>query len=794
MKKRNWSLIDKLRLDALKKILKKVNSFADEMAKLSDEELKLKTPYFKNRLANGETLDDILPEAFATVREVDKRLLGMYPYDVQVLGAIVLHQGNIAEMKTGEGKTLTATMPLYLNALSGQGAILVTTNDYLALRDYKEMKKVYRFLGLTVSEAVKYGVENDKKVKPIHKRIAYSADIVYTTNSALAFDYLIENLASSKDERYLRDLNYIIIDEVDEVLLDVAQTPLIISGYPRLQSNLYELCNTFYQTLDKDIHYKFNDKKKEAYFQIEGLAMAKKFFELDKLFLAENKELLRHMNLALKANTLFEKGKDYVVDDYKVKLLDRTSGRVMENTKLQLGQHQALEMKENVEITQNMRAMASITYQNFFKLFRKISGMSGTAKVSEKEFISTYNMAVVEIPTNKKNIRIDLPDSVYATLPEKVYASVNMLKEFYKQKRPVLLVSGNVDLSMLYSEILLKEGIPHNVLNAHNVAKEAEIIKNAGQLGAVTVATVIAGRGTDIKLGEGVAELGGLAVIGTERMSSRRMDLQLIGRSGRQGDPGLSKFFVSLEDPLLVKNESLRTKKLYNIYNRNIDFQNPKEITNGKLKRLINSAQRNSDEKTEGSRKMTIEFDESMRLQRKIVYAERDKIINGEVFTESYILGLLKKGISLAVDSFKECDEHQIARYILDNISYDYRNYDYYSSNKKELKEKLFKILMLIIDDKKEILITEANVQEFYRYCMLKAIDISWLEHVDNLEQLKNIVENRSTASKNTLFEFYQEADKSFDEMKKNIIVNLIKNIALSKVKINKKGNFVLTF
>ncbi|MBF0716095.1 accessory Sec system translocase SecA2 [Gemelliphila palaticanis] len=790
----DWFWIDKRRLRVIKKILNKVNGYAQEIANLSNDELKNKTVVFRERLLNGETLDDLLPEAYAVAREACKRVLGMYPYDVQIMGAIVLHQGNIAEMKTGEGKTLTAVMPLYLNALEQKGTILVTTNSYLALRDYKEMKQVYSFLGVTVSEAVEYGVSEDKKVKPIHKRIAYSADIVYTTNSALAFDYLIDNLASSAEEKYMPSFNYVIIDEVDEVLLDVAQTPLVISGFPRLQSNFYSISNTFFQTLEEDIHYKYNKKKNEVWFTTDGFFELKKFFDLEKVFSIKNKELLRHTLLALRANKTIEKGKEYVVDDDKVKLLDRSSGRILENTKLQLGQHQALEAKEGVKITPNQRAMATITYQNFFKLFKKIAGMTGTAKVSEKEFIKTYNMAVVVIPTNKKMIREDLPDAVYATLPEKIYASVEMLKKYHKEGRPVLLISGNVELSNVYSEILLKEGLVHNVLNAHNVAKEAEIIKDAGVKGAITVATIMAGRGTDIKLGEGVAELGGLVVIGTERMASRRMDLQLIGRSGRQGDPGTSKFFVSLEDSLLAKNETYKTKKYFYQYAKNSDYYNPIEITNKKLLRLVNNSQKISDGSGEASRNMAIEFDESLRLQRSIIYKERDKVIFEKNKNIDKFYNILFEAISNDVSNLEDDDFHTVTRYILDNLTYDYREYDISYSNKNDLKEKLNKILLEEIDKKKLYLQKDYQLNNFFNFCFLKAIDISWLEHVDNLEQLRNIVMSRSVASKNPLFEFYKEADKSFDFMKENIKSSFLKYVCLSTIEYDEKNNIKIVF
>lgn len=794
MEKLQNFFIDEPRRRKLNKILEKVNSHADTISKLTNDELRSQTVKFKEQLASGATLDDILPEAYATVREVNKRLLGMYPYDVQVLGAIVLHQGNVAEMKTGEGKTLTATMPLYLNALSGKSTILITTNEYLALRDYEEMKKVYTFLGLTSAEALKFGKKEGERVSALEKRLVYQSDIVYTTNTALAFDYLAENLTSSKEDRYLPEFNYVIIDEVDEILLDAAQTPLIISGAPKVQSNLYHISNVFIETLEQDIHYKYDNKKKETWFTTRGYLEAERFFDLGSLFHKNNKEYTRHITLALRANKLFESGKDYVVDDDKVKLLDRSTGRMLEGVKLQAGQHQAIEAKENVKITPVMRSMASITYQNFFKLFKKISGMTGTGKVAEEEFIKTYNMAVIQIPTNKPVIRIDYPDAVYATLPEKINATLELVKEYHSIGRPILLITGNVDLSVIYSELLLNEGIAHNVLNAHNVAKEAEIIKEAGQKNSVTVATIMAGRGTDIKLGDGVAELGGLAVIGTERMKSRRIDLQLIGRSGRQGDPGMSKFFVSLEDNLLLEYGGEKVKAYYYKYARNKDYSNPKEITNKKLLKLIDSSQGLSDSKAASSRSTAVEFDESLRLQRKVVYAERDKIINGENFSEDYINSIVNEGIVDAVNNFELIDKYNITRYVLDNLTYDFRKYDFFTEDKNILKRNLFNIYNSELNKKKQLLLSENQLNEFYRYALLRAIDNSWIEQVDNLEQLKLSVSSRGLAQRNVIYEFYKEAAKSFEYMRSNIRENLIRNISLSKIVIDKEGNLELIF
>ncbi|MBF0714048.1 accessory Sec system translocase SecA2 [Gemella sp. GH3] len=784
----DYFFLDYFRRKKLNKILKKVNKFASEISKLTDSDLKNKTNIFKDMLQKGYSLDDILPEAYAVVREAAKRVLGMYPYDVQVLGAIVLHQGNVAEMKTGEGKTLTATMPLYLNALTGKGAIIVTTNDYLAKRDYDELADLYRFLGLTVSTTA---IGEDRKIKPKEKRKIYSADIVYTTNSTLGFDYLQENLADSTENKFLWNFNYVIIDEVDEVLLDNTQTPLIISGSPRAQSNLYKLSNTFVLTLKEKEDYKYDKEKNEVWLTYKGVDRAEQFFAIDNLYSPEYTELARHIVLALRAHKLFEKDKEYVVQGDELHLLDNVNGRILENTKIQSGQHQALETKEYVKLSDDTRAIASITYQNLFKMFKKISGMTGTGKTSENEFIDTYNMAVIQIPTNKPMVRRDLEDAIYCTLPEKLYASLNMLLDIHKTGQPVLLVTGSVDMSEIYSKMLLQEGIAHNVLNAYNIAKEADIIKEAGQKGAVTVATILAGRGTDIKLGEGVAELGGLAVIGTEKMMSKRFDLQLIGRSGRQGDPGFSKFFVSLEDKVVTKYGADKLKEYYKKNKDNFDFRNPVEIKNKKIRKLINKAQQASSNYGESSRKTTLEFDESIRVQRDLVYKYRNKIIS-ENIDDKYVYSMIEKSIVKFIKNINTEDD--LTFYILENLSYDFKGFDgdFDFSDEKVKMEILFNIINFEVTKKKNLLGSKIN--EFYRLALLKAIDECWIEQVDNLQQLKSIVMGRETAQKQVMFEYYIESKKSFDKMKLDIEKEIIRNISLSNIEVNNKQELMVYF
>ncbi|WP_050308053.1 accessory Sec system translocase SecA2, partial [Streptococcus pneumoniae] len=631
-------------LRKVKKILNQINRRKEEMALLTDEELAAKTQEFKRRLTAGETLDDILVEAFAVVREADKRILGMFPYDVQVMGGIVIHQGNVAEMNTGEGKTLTATLPIYLNALSGQGVILVTTNSYLAKRDAEEMGKVYEFLGLTIR--LPFADDEEEKITPKEKKEIYSADIVYTTNSGLGFDYLIDNLASSEEQKYMPEFNFVLVDEIDSVLLDSAQTPLVISGSPRVQSNFYGIIDTLMTTLVDGEDYIFKEEKKEVWLTNKGAKIAEKFLGIDNLYAEENNVLARHLVFALRAHTLFKRDKDYIIrkgeKDQELVLLDQGTGRLMEMTKLQGGLHQAIEAKEHVKLSPETRAMASITYQSLFKMFNKISGMTGTGKVAEKEFIETYNMSVVRIPTNRPRQRIDYPDNLYITLPEKVYASLEYIKEYHAKGNPLLVFVGSVEMSQLYSSLLFREGIAHNVLNANNAAREAQIISESGQMGAVTVATSMAGRGTDIKLGKGVAELGGLIVIGTERMESQRIDLQIRGRSGRQGDPGMSKFFVSLEDDVIKKFGPSWVHKKYKDYQVQ-DMTQPEVLKGRKYRKLVEKAQHASDSAGRSARRQTLEYAESMNIQRDIVYKERNRLIDGSRDLEDVVVDIIER-------------------------------------------------------------------------------------------------------------------------------------------------------
>ncbi|CTH16858.1 Preprotein translocase SecA2 [Streptococcus pneumoniae] len=783
-------------LRKVKKILNQINRRKEEMALLTDEELAAKTQEFKRRLTAGETLDDILVEAFAVVREADKRILGMFPYDVQVMGGIVIHQGNVAEMNTGEGKTLTATLPIYLNALSGQGVILVTTNSYLAKRDAEEMGKVYEFLGLTIR--LPFADDEEEKITPKEKKEIYSADIVYTTNSGLGFDYLIDNLASSEEQKYMPEFNFVLVDEIDSVLLDSAQTPLVISGSPRVQSNFYGIIDTLMTTLVDGEDYIFKEEKKEVWLTNKGAKIAEKFLGIDNLYAEENNVLARHLVFALRAHTLFKRDKDYIIrkgeKDQELVLLDQGTGRLMEMTKLQGGLHQAIEAKEHVKLSPETRAMASITYQSLFKMFNKISGMTGTGKVAEKEFIETYNMSVVRIPTNRPRQRIDYPDNLYITLPEKVYASLEYIKEYHAKGNPLLVFVGSVEMSQLYSSLLFREGIAHNVLNANNAAREAQIISESGQMGAVTVATSMAGRGTDIKLGKGVAELGGLIVIGTERMESQRIDLQIRGRSGRQGDPGMSKFFVSLEDDAIKKFGPSWVHKKYKDYQVQ-DMTQPEVLKGRKYRKLVEKAQHASDSAGRSARRQTLEYAESMNIQRDIVYKERNRLIDGSRDLEDVVVDIIERYTEeVAADHY--ASRELLFHFIVTNISFHVKEVpDYIDvTDKTAVRSFMKQVIDKELSEKKELLNQHDLYEQFLRLSLLKAIDDNWVEQVDYLQQLSMAIGGQSASQKNPIVEYYQEAYAGFEAMKEQIRADMVRNLLMGLVEVTPKGEIVTHF
>ena len=761
------------------------------MESLSDRELSAKTVEFRRRLAKGETLDDLLVEAFAVVREADRRILGMFPYDVQVMGGIVIHEGNVAEMSTGEGKTLTATMPVYLNALTGKGTMVITPNAYLAKRDAEEMGEVYRFLGLTIGVPF---VESGKDFSVEEKREMYNSDIIYTTNGNLGFDYLNDNLASNKEGKFLRPFDYAIIDEIDDILLDSAQTPLIIAGAPRVQSNHYGIVNTLMTTLVEGEDFIYKEEKGEVWLTKQGAKEAESFFGIDHLYNEKNAVFARHIAYAMRAHKLYTKDKDYVIRGNEMVLVDKGSGRLLEQTKLQGGLHQAIEAKEHVKLSPETRAMASITYQSLFKMFNKLSGMTGTGKVAEKEFRETYNMAVVRIPTNRPKQRIDYPDNLYVTLPEKVYASLEYIKEYHAKGNPLLVFVGSVEMSHLYSSLLLREGIAHNVLNAHNVAREAQIISESGQMGAVTVATSMAGRGTDIKLGKGVAELGGLIVIGTERMESQRVDLQIRGRSGRQGDPGMSKFFVSLEDDVIKKFGPSWVHKKYKDYQVQ-DMTQPEVLKGRKYRNLVAKAQYSSDSAGRAARIHTLEYAESMNIQREMMYKERNRLIDGSRDLEDVVGEIIDTYIDQVASSNYESRE-LLFHFIVTNISFHVKELpeDIDVTNKTAVRSFIKQIIDKELSEKRALLEQHDLYEQFLRLSLLKAIDYNWVEQVDYLQQLSMAISGQSAAQKNPIVEYYQEAYAGFEAMKEQIRADMVRNLLMGLVEVTPKGEIITHF
>lgn len=777
----HWDLLK------IRRIFKKVNKLAPAMRKLSDEELKAKTGEFKKRIVKGESLDHLLPEAYAVAREADLRVLGMFPHDNQVMGAIGLNYGNIVELKTGEGKTLVATMALYLNALPGKGAILVTTNEYLADRDGKEMSQVYNWLGLTY--ATGFSLDGEKlSVK--QKQKIYNSDIVYSTSGALGFDYLIDNMAQDQKDKYMRPFNYCIVDEADSVLLDMAITPLVIAGLPKVKSNYIGVADEFIYFLSED-DYEFNEEHNNVWLTEAGVKKAEDFFTIDNLFDGNHTELVRSIDLALKAHYLFEREDSYVVEPSgDVDLLDKENGRVLPGMKLQAGQHQAIEMKEQLKLSDDQQAMASITYQSLFRMFKKLSGMTGTGYSAKDEFFKIYGTKVVRIPTNRPVIRKDMPDRIYPDLPSKLLASLEEVKKLHAIGRPVLIITESITVSEIYSELLLREQIPHNVLNAKNAAKEATIVKEGGQVGAVTVATTMAGRGTDIKLGPGVAELGGLAVLGIAKMSSRRIDDQLRGRAGRQGDPGSSEFYVSLEDDVVIKHGPLWLDKYREKYrSEDLDLTEPHELKNWRIRNAIRSSQIKSDEEDYNTRKQQLSMGASDEIQREQVYNTRNQIIFSDGVNYD-LEGYLKDFFTDFLKQHPHVTKKELSRFILDNLSYSF-NEDLSSLDLAD-SQTVFKLLMRIaheeMDKKEPYFEDETERKRFYSLAALKAIDTCWIKQVDNLQQLRQMVAMRTSAQRDPMDEYHQAALRSYQKMCKEIRRLTIRNVVMSSISINKLG------
>lgn len=758
-------------------LLGKVKEECKKVKNLSDYELKNKTNEFKRRLSAGETTEDILPEAFAVCCEADYRVLGMFPYDVQILGGIALHLCYLAEMNTGEGKTLTATMPLYLNGLTGKSSILVTANEYLAIRDAEEMGQVYEFLGLSV----KAGVTRDtnEKLDNDTKKEIYAADIVYTTHGVLGFDYLLNNLVHSKEDRFMRDFYFIIIDEADSVLLDSASMPLVISGSPRVQSNLYALADFFVTTLVENVHYEIEDKK--VWLTDKGIEYAQRYFRIENLYSKENFDVLRHVVLALRARFLMDKDTDYVVtDDGEIVLLDKSTGRKMKGMKLRGGSHQAIEEKEHLKISQEQRSVASVTYQNLFNLFPRMSGMSGTIADGKDELLEVYNKRVVVIPPRKPLARKDLPDKYFKTSEEQFDAVIKETVKRHNTGQPVLLIASLISDTEMLSKLLVQEKIEHSVLNANNAFWEAEIIKEAGQKNVVTVATSMAGRGTDIHLGPGVKELGGLCVLGVGRMGNTRDERQARGRAGRQGEPGVSIFYTSLEDDVceILGDEFLEKY-----------IEKGKYISKRKVKKLINKSQKIKSESSVFQRKNAVDYDSVMQRQRTIMYKTRNDLLDGKSLDENYLLSICEDNIKDFVKSNKKLDSYGVHRYVLDNLSYRLQEMDESTKNQKDY---LIQYSKMAFNTKKKSL--GDRFSEYCRLCTLRALDDGWVEEVDYLQQLQAAISGRSSAQRNLLFEYQREARISFEDMEKSIKKAMIRNILLGEVSFGKDNEMIILY
>jgi len=753
---------DKKELKRLDHIATQVEAYADEMAALTDEQIREKTDEFRRRYQGGETLDQLLPEAFAVVREAAKRVLGLYPYHVQLMGGVVLHDGNIPEMRTGEGKTLTATLPVYLNAISGEGVHVVTVNEYLATRDSTEMGDLYNFLGLTVGLNI-----NSKSAE--EKRAAYACDITYSTNNELGFDYLRDNMVVYRHQMVQRPLNYAIVDEVDSILIDEARTPLIISGQAEKSTALYNRVDNFVKRLNEEEDYKIDIQSKTIGLTEKGIEKAEETFGLNNLYDIENTALTHHMDQALRANYIMIRDFDYVVQDGKVLIVDQFTGRIMDGRRYSDGLHQAIEAKENVEIEDETKTMATITFQNYFRMYKKLSGMTGTAKTEEEEFREIYNMQVIQIPTNKPIVRDDRADLLYPTLESKFQAVVQDIKERHRKGQPVLVGTVAVETSELLSSMLDREKVPHEVLNAKNHFKEAEIILNAGQKGAVTIATNMAGRGTDIKLGLDVAELGGLAVVGTERHESRRIDNQLRGRAGRQGDPGMSQFYLSLEDDLMKRFGSERIKVFLD--RMKIDEEDA-VIQSKMLSKQVESAQKRVEGNNYDTRKNVLQYDDVMREQREVIYGQRQEVIKEDKDLSQTLMNMVKRSINRVVDSHTQLEETEwnyegivdfAANALVheDTISID----SIKGKSAQEIKDYLKQRAQEVFDKKKEQLNSPEQLLEFEKVVILRVVDTKWTDHIDAMDQLRQSVGLRAYGQNNPLVEYQTEGYNMFENM-----------------------------
>lgn len=775
---------DKRELRRLGKLADKVIALESQMDALEDADFPVKTEEYKARYAKGESLDSLLPEAFALVREGAKRVLGLFPYKVQIMGGITLHDGNIAEMRTGEGKTLTATMPVYLNALSGDGVHVVTVNEYLASRDAREMGELYNFLGLTVGLNLT-GMSSEEK------RAAYAADITYSTNSELGFDYLRDNMVVYKSQMVQRPLNYAVVDETDSILIDEARTPLIISGQAEKSTVLYQRADMFVKGLKEEEDYTIDLTSKTISLTDEGINKAEQTFRLPNLYDVDNSALVHHIDQALRANYIMLRDIDYVVDEGKVKIVDGFTGRIMEGRRYSDGLHQAIEAKEGVEVENESKTMATITYQNYFRMYRKLSGMTGTAKTEEEEFREIYNMNVIAIPTNRTIQRIDGHDLIYPSLRSKFRAVVQDIKQRHEAGQPILVGTVAVETSELLSNMLRAEGIPHEVLNAKNHFKEAEIIMSAGQRGAVTIATNMAGRGTDIKLGKGVKELGGLCVIGTERHESRRIDNQLRGRSGRQGDPGATQFYLSLEDDLMKRFGGEKMQAIWERLNLT-DEGDDNFIQSKMLTRQVESSQKRVEGNNYDTRKSVLEYDEVMREQREIIYSQRLQIINEDQSLEKVTKGMIRRTIHRVVESHTLTDQKEwnlegIVDFAHNSICApdELSISDLEGKSAAEIEELLYEKAMEIYKEKQEQLNGDNQMLEFEKVVILRVVDRKWTDHIDDMDQLRQSVGLRGYAQIDPLTEYQTEGYERFQQMIAAIDYDVTRILMKSQIRQN---------
>lgn len=775
-------------LKKLEKVADQIEELEPRMQQLSDYALQEKTDEFKKRYQDGESLDDLLPEAYAVVREASKRVLGMRPFYVQLLGAIALHQGDIAEMKTGEGKTLASTMPAYLNAITGKGVHIITVNDYLADRDSNEMGELYNWLGLTVGL-------NTNSLSKDEKREAYAKDITYGTNNEFGFDYLRDNMVLYKEKMVQRPLYFAIIDEVDSILIDEARTPLIISGSQRKSQSNYLQADQFASTLRNEEDYTYDEKTRNVQLTEQGITKAEQYFNIENLYNLNNVALTHHINQALKAHVVMRKDTDYVVEENEVVIVDQFTGRLMKGRRYSDGLHQAIEAKEGLPIQKESMTLATITFQNFFRMYEKISGMTGTAKTEEEEFRNIYNMQVVSIPTNEPIRRDDRADLIYKTVDGKYQALVREVKERHEKGQPILIGTVAVETSELISNFLKKVGVKHNILNAKNHFKEAEIILEAGQKGAVTIATNMAGRGTDIKLGDGVKELGGLAVIGTERHESRRIDNQLRGRSGRQGDPGVSQFYLSMEDELMRRFGSDNMKSMMDRFG----LEEDQPIESKMVSRAVESAQKRVEGNNFDARKQLLAYDDVMRQQRDIIYEQRKEVLESDSLRE-IIEGMIRSTVERNVHAYTqdEDDENWDLEALAEFLQANVLNQDEVSVDDLKGKEPE-EIIEWVIEktqekyDAREEELTEDQMREFEKVILLRTVDSKWMDHIDQMDQLRQGIHLRAYGQNDPLQEYQMEGFSMFEEMIASIEQEVAKYAMKAQIRENLQRQAVAT-